>query len=138
MLLPFQIKPMAPVNWQVGRLGEAPDVHPGVILDLTTIAQTRANGSVSLVPAAIVAVRVTARAENGGGQYTTLARQGQPVPTAYLWPRKLVGPNDESLIIPGLDDFENPIALQEFLQQENATFVASAEPVAQTADPLAV
>lgn len=124
-LMSYQKKILAPVTWQIGRLGEDVDVHPGVIMDLTSTVRTFRDGTSRVVDAAIVAIQVTAQAENGGGKYLTLARHGQPIPTEFLWPRAKATGDGESLLIPGLDDFNTPEELQMSLQAAQAEAVKS-------------
>jgi hypothetical protein len=141
MLLPSQTKPLAPATWAIGRRGEAPDMHPCVVLDLTTIAVQRPDGTQAIEPAANIAVQLTARPENGGHTYLSYPRRGA-VATRFLWPRPLqrnVDPETGEITIgiPGLDDFESVEELQLQLMAENTEFLATATPATTSLDELA-
>jgi hypothetical protein len=144
MLFPSQAQVLAPVAWQIGRMGQAPDVHPGVILDLTTttIERRLRDGTTQpeVVEAAIIAIQVTAQEANGGHTYLTVPRlNGKPraIPTEYLWPRRRATSDGESLLIPGLDDILTIEDLQDQLQKDNAEFVAKGGNLAARAEELA-
>lgn len=133
MLLPSQARVLAPVNWQIGRRGETPDIHPGAILDLTTIAQANYDGSTTRVPAAICAFQFTAQEENGGHTYIRIPKNQdgsiRAIPLAYLWPRAKATADGESLLIAGLDDFNTVEELQMALMEAEAEYLASQEAV---------
>jgi hypothetical protein len=125
-LLPSQMKPLAPITWSIGRAGEAPDLHPGVILDMTTVEGTLRDGTPALEPAAIVVLQLTAQAENGGHTYLSMPRRGA-IPTRFLWPRatSVDVSTGEVRAIPGLDDFTSVEDIQTKLMEDNAAFLAT-------------
>lgn len=125
-LLPSQMKPLAPITWSIGRAGENPDLHPGVILDLTTVPTTDRLGNPMLEPAAVIVVQLKAQEANGGHTYLSMPRRG-PVATRFLWPRA-TSPDTatgEVRAIEGLDDFDSVEAIQTKLMADNAEFLAS-------------
>jgi hypothetical protein len=142
MLFPSQVYKQAPVNWQIGRRakGQRPDVHPSVVMDLTTIAQVNDDGSTSRIPAAYIVSLVTAQEENGGHKYLRVPKdrngQPRPIPLAYLWPRAIATADGESLMIAGLDDFDSVEDIQLAIQEAEAEFLASdPEPAAAETVP---